>query len=275
MSMRLIVNADDYGRTVAVSQGVRNAHLFGIVTSTTCMMNLPTVVEDIRTALEETPRLGLGVHLVLTSGKPLLPAEQVSSLVAPDGSFHKLDQLLARLDQIDPAQVRAERRTQVEKFVATTGHPPTHLDSHHHSSYFTEPLFRGMLELASEYGAGIRLVIPQGNEDSMAGLPDQILTPIKEYAPRLLKEFRPRTPDVFHTSFYDQMATREELLRLINTLQPGASEIMCHPGYADPILLAGSAYARQRESELAILTNPEIRQVIHVRGIQLISFAQL
>jgi predicted glycoside hydrolase/deacetylase ChbG (UPF0249 family) len=108
MSIRLIVNSDDYGRTAAVSQGVRNAHLFGIVTSTTCMMNMPTVVDDIHTAMKEAPRLGMGVHLVLTSGQPLLPAAQVPSLVAPDGSFLKLDQFLARLDQIDPVQVMAE-----------------------------------------------------------------------------------------------------------------------------------------------------------------------
>ena len=275
MSKRLIVNSDDYGRTAAVSQGVRNAHLFGIVTSTTCMMNMPTVVEDIRTALKETPRLGMGVHLVLTSGQPLLPAAQVPSLVAPDGSFLKLDQLLARLGQIDPAQVRAEWRTQIELFVATTGRAPTHLDSHHHSSYFTEPFFRTMLELAREYGAGIRLVIAQGDEDKLTGLPTEDLTPIQEYAPRLLREFKPKTPDIFHASFYDEMATKDELLRLISSLQTGTSEIMCHPGYADPILLAGSIYARQRESELAVLTDPAIRQAIQARGIELISFAQL
>ena len=275
MSIRLIVNSDDYGRTAAVSQGVRNAHLFGIVTSTTCMMNMPSVVEDIRTAMQDAPRLGLGVHLVLTSGQPLLPVAQVPSLVAPDGSFLKLDQFLARLGQIDPAQVMAEWQAQIERFVATTGRAPTHLDSHHHSSYFTEPLFRGMLELARAYAAGIRLVIAQGDEDSMAGLPTEILTPIQEYAPRLLKEFKPKTPDVFHASFYDEMATKAELLRLINGLGPGTAEIMCHPGYADSILLAGSVYARQRESELAVLTDPEVRQAIEARGIQLISFAQL
>ena len=275
MSMRLIVNADDYGRTAAVSRGARNAHLFGIVTSTTCMMNMPSVVDDIRTALAESPHMGLGVHLVLTSGKPLLPADRVSSLASADGSFHKLDQLLARLEQIDPFQAKAEWRAQIERFVAAAGRPPTHLDSHHHSSYFTEPLFRGMLELAREYGAGIRLVIAQGGDDSMAGLPDKNLAPIREYAPRLLNEFKPRTPDVFCASFYDKMATKEELLRLIHGLQPGTAEIMCHPGYADPTLLAGSTYASQRESELAVLTDPEIRQAIKARGIELISFAQL
>jgi predicted glycoside hydrolase/deacetylase ChbG (UPF0249 family) len=275
MTIRLIVNSDDYGRTAAVSQGVRNAHLFGIVTSTTCMMNMPTVVDDIRTALQETPRLGMGVHLVLTSGQPLLPPEQVPSLVAPDGSFHKLDQLLACLEQIDPAQVQAEWHAQVERFVAAAGRAPTHLDSHHHSSYFTEPLFRGMLELAREYDAGIRLVTAQGDDDSLDGLPDEVAAPIREYAPRMLREFKPRTPDIFLASFYDEMATKAELLRLVDSLQPGTAEIMCHPGYADSILLAGSVYARQRESELAILTDPTVRQAIQARGIELISFAQL
>lgn len=275
MSLRLIVNADDYGRTAAVAQGVRNAHLFGIVTSTTCMMNMPTVVDDIRAAMQEAPNLGMGVHLVLTSGQPVLPANRVDSLVDPDGSFHKLDQFLARLDQIDPGQAKAEWRAQIERFAATTGQAPTHLDSHHHASYFTEPLFRGMLELAAEYGSGIRLVIAEGHEDSMAGLPTEVLTPIQEFAPRLLKEFKPKTPDVFHASFYDEMATKDELLRLMAGLEAGTAEIMCHPGYADVTLLSGSTYARQRESELAILTDPEVRQVIQARGIELISFAQL
>lgn len=275
MSIRLIVNADDYGRTPAVSQGVRNAHLFGVVRSTTCMMNMPSAVEDIRIALEEAPQLGLGVHLVLTSGKPLLPAEQVSSLLTPDGSFYKLEQFQSHLEQIDPIQVKAEWRAQIERFVAAAGRPPTHLDSHHHSSYFTEPLFRGMLELAQEYGTGIRQGFAQGDDDSLAGLPAEILAPVREFAPRLLKEFKPKTADVFHASFFGERATKGELMRLIHVVETGTAELMCHPGYADPILLAGSTYAQQREAELAILTDPEVRQAIERRGIELISFAQL
>jgi predicted glycoside hydrolase/deacetylase ChbG (UPF0249 family) len=120
-----------------------------------------------------------------------------------------------------------------------------------------------MLELAQEYGAAIRRV--------MAGTQ----TPIEEYAPRLMKEFKPRTPDFFCASFYDEDATKAELLRLIESLKPGTTEIMCHPGYADTVLLAGSVYARQRERELAILTDPEVRAAIQSRGIVLISFAEL
>ena len=74
---RLIVNADDYGRTRGVSAGIREAHLHGIVTSTTAMMNFPGVQADLARACDDCPQLGLGVHLVLTAGRPLRPAENV------------------------------------------------------------------------------------------------------------------------------------------------------------------------------------------------------
>ena len=66
MTIRLIVNADDYGRSANVSRGIRDSYLNGILTSTTCMMNMPTVAEDIKIAQHETPDLGMGVHLVLS-----------------------------------------------------------------------------------------------------------------------------------------------------------------------------------------------------------------
>ncbi|MEK7278341.1 MAG: ChbG/HpnK family deacetylase, partial [Chloroflexota bacterium] len=87
MTKQLIVNADDYGRTPSVSGGIRHAHLRGVVTTTTAMMNMPSVENDIRLALEECPNLCLGVHLVLTAGRPVLPPERVPSLAASDGGF--------------------------------------------------------------------------------------------------------------------------------------------------------------------------------------------
>ena len=68
---KLIINSDDYGRSPEISRGIREAHLRGVVTSTTCMMNIPTTADDVGVALKETPNLGMGVHLVLTMGKPL------------------------------------------------------------------------------------------------------------------------------------------------------------------------------------------------------------
>ena len=86
---RLIVNSDDYGRTPEISRGIREAHLQGVVTSTTCMMNIPTTAEDIAVALRETPALGLGVHLVLTMGKPISTPDTVASITNENGYFLK------------------------------------------------------------------------------------------------------------------------------------------------------------------------------------------
>jgi predicted glycoside hydrolase/deacetylase ChbG (UPF0249 family) len=275
MTTRLIINSDDYGRSANVSRGIRHAHLHGVVTSTTCMMNMPTVVADIQIALKETPNLGMGVHLVLTAGKPLLPAEQVSALIQPGGSFLTLGELIFRCPTFPGAEVKAEWRAQIEKFIAAAGKKPTHLDSHHHSSYFTPALFQAMLELAQEYDCAIRLPVSQDEDGSMTGLPEELLAPILEHAPNLIQQFQPRRPDAFFASFYDDMASKDELIKIISNLGTGTYEIMCHPGYADSDLIASSGYAIQRDFEREILTNPDVLDFIKKHKIELINFAQL
>jgi chitin disaccharide deacetylase len=275
MTTRLIINSDDYGRSANVSRGIRHAHLHGIVTSTTCMMNMPTVVEDLQIALQETPNLGLGVHLVLTAGQPLLPADQVPSITRPDGAFLSLSALTARCSTFAIREVKAEWTAQIEKFVATTGKKPTHLDSHHHSSYFTPAMFQAMLELARDYACAIRLPVSQDEDGSLTGLPSELSVPLVEHAPKLLRQFQPRHADAFFASFYDETATKAYLLNIIASLKDGVYEIMCHPGYADPELIASSGYAVQRDREREIVTDPEVLAEIKKRKIELINFAQL
>jgi len=276
MSIRLIINSDDYGRTADISRGIRDAHLRGLVTSTTAMMNMPTAAEDVKIAVNETPGLGLGVHLVLTAGKPLLASEKVRALTSPAGSFLSLGALIQNAASIDPAEAKAEWRAQIEKFIAAAGRKPTHLDSHHHSSYFTPGLFQSMLELAQEYDTAIRLPLAQAPAATLDGIPNSLAAPMQEAAPRLLAQFQPRSTNTFFATFYDKGATREELLRILDSLpESGTFEIMCHPGYVDEAFARESVYAWQRKTEFEILTDPQMRAEIEKRNIRLISFAQL
>jgi predicted glycoside hydrolase/deacetylase ChbG (UPF0249 family) len=271
----LIINSDDYGRTPEISRGIRESHLHGVVTSTTCMMNIPTTPADIAIALRETPNLGLGVHLVLTAERPLLSSEKLKTITNEDGDFLKLAALISKIDQIDVDEVKAEWNAQIKLFIKSAGRKPTHLDSHHHSSYFSPALFRAMLELAKEYDCAIRLPVVYGS-DEMAGLPAELIGPIKEYAPKLISEFNPRRPNAFFASFYDELATREELHKILEEIQEdGTFEIMCHPGYVDNAFAKESSYNKQRETELKILTDPAIKQAIEANGIELITFANL
>ena len=264
---QLIINSDDYGRTPEISRGIREAHLHGVVTSTTCMMNIPTTAEDIAVALKETPALGLGVHLVLTMGRPVVAPEGESSLTDENGNFFKNAQLQNRLPSLNIDQVKREWRAQIEAFLSAAGRRPTHLDSHHHSSYFSPELFRAMLELAREYDCAIRL--------PFTGDISSELEETNQRVPELIKEFNPRHPDRFVVDFYDQHATYEELLNVINNLPDGRTEIMCHPGYTDDAFAQESVYNNQRDRELKILTDPSIKAAIEANGIQLITFADL
>ncbi len=276
MSIRLIINSDDYGRTADISRGIRDARLRGLVTSTTAMMNMPTAEEDVRIAAAETPSLGLGVHLVLTSGKPLLSPEKLPSLTTSEGGFLSLGALIQNAASLDPAEAKSEWRTQIEKFIAAAGRKPTHLDSHHHSSYFTPGLFQSMLELAQEYDTAIRLPLAQTPAATLDGIPDSLAAPMLEAAPHLLAQFQPRSTDAFFATFYDDGATHEELLRILNSLpETGTFEIMCHPGYVDEAFARESSYAWQRKTEFDILTNPLARAEIERRGIQLVNFSNL
>jgi chitin disaccharide deacetylase len=276
MTLRLIINADDYGRTPDISRGIRDAHLHGLVTSSTVMMNMPPAAHEVKAAVEETPRLGLGVHLVLTTGKPLLPAAKIPGLTTPEGRFHKLDEFVSLAASLNLEEVKAEWRAQIEAFMAAAGKKPTHLDSHHHSSYFTPGLFQAMLELAREYDLPIRLPIAHNTGKNIEGLPEELSPSLLEFAPKLLEECQPNSPDAFFASFYDNYATRGEFLRILGILpKNGIFEIMCHPGYVDEAFAKESSYAFQRQVELEILTDPAMRKEVERRGIQLISFAQL
>lgn len=265
---RLIINSDDYGRTPEISRGIRESHLRGVVTSTTCMMNIHSTADDLIIALKETPKLSLGVHLVLTMGEPLMPREMVPSIVDANGKHFKYDPFIENIPNLNLEEVKTEWRTQIERFIHVTGRKPTHLDSHHHSSYFSPALFRSMLEMAKEYECPIRYPLVTGDTSR------EFAETVKQ-TPALLQEFNTRHPDVFFVNFYDETATKENLLNIINNLPDGISEIMCHPGYVDEAFARESTYNFQRERELEVLTDPEIRQAIEAQGIQLATFADL
>ena len=270
----LIINADDYGRTPGVSQGIREAHRRGIVTSTTALMNMPGIEEDLRIAMKETPDLGLGVHLVLTSGAPLLPATELDSVTGGREKFPALEDFIRSLPGVDPDQAAAEWDLQIRKFVSLTGRNPDHLDSHHHVSFFTEALFEKFLLLARQYRCAIRIPYPcqSGNCD---GLPEEFCTTARDFVPRLTRKNTVAKPDWFVGTFYDEQATYEQLLQIIDRLESGVSEIMCHPGYADQALLDGSAYNRPREREIEILTTDSLRVTLEEYGVRLIHFGDL
>ena len=249
---RLIVNADDFGRTPGIVSGTLDAHRNGIVTSATAMVLEPAAADGIREARARTPRLDLGLHVVLTGGgEPATRPETLPSL-APGGRFARdADALPARLD---PGEIQREVDAQVALFEHLAGRPPSHLDSHHHSARHpdVEPVFAAA---AARLGVPARASTPAGRDRLRAG--------------------GVRTPDVFVEAFYGEGATLGNLLALLEGLPEGTTELMCHPGYPDERLVRESRYARERGREVEVLSAPEVRAALSRLAIELVPFSAL
>ena len=277
MSIRLIVNADDYGHTAGVSAGIREAHLHGLISSTSVMMNRPAAPRALMDAARSCPKLGIGVHLVLTSGRPLSDPADIPSLVTPEGFFRREEPFIAHLPDLDPAQVWTEWNAQVEQFIRITGHAPDHLDSHHHSSYFTPALFGGMLQLASKLGCAIRR--PNWPRWDDAEMPAPYTPASIREMETLMEKVQPRTTAGFIGDFYDEGVSHSHLLEILAAIAAGhygdTVEIMSHPALVDDELRSTSVYNERRAQEREILEDPRALSFLQSHGVERISFADL
>jgi predicted glycoside hydrolase/deacetylase ChbG (UPF0249 family) len=252
LARRLIVNADDFGRAEGIDRGVIRAHREGIITSTTLMTNAPSTKHAARLA-QQTPSLDVGVHLVLTYGRPLGDPGRLRSIVREDGSFPRPSELLAR--DVDRYEALHEYRAQFARARELVGREPTHVDSHHwvhdHAA-----LSWALSELARETGAAARSHDPKQRD---------------EYRAKGV-----RTPDRFIRAFqHEGHVDLVSLLAILDGLGDGVSELMCHPGERDVELEATSAYAKLRPVELATLVDPRVREALSRDAIVLTTFADL
>lgn len=247
---RLIVNADDLGRTAGVDRGIVKAHRSGIVTSASLMVNHAEASEAPALA-RENPDLGVGLHVAFTGGPPTLPPEQVPSLVDASG---RLPASAAGLAAAEPRHLLAEARAQLRRFRELMGREPTHLDSHHHAHRLPAVL-EALVTLAWDAGLPVRSVS-------------------RDMRQRFRREGIP-TPDEFVEEFHGAGASLEGLIRILGGLGVGTAELMCHPAIVDDALRAESRYVEPREAELSALTHLEVRQVVQAAGIQLIHYGAL
>lgn len=253
--MDLIVNADDFGYTPGVTRGIVRAHREGIVTATTMMANAPDS-EGAGRAARENDALDVGVHLVFTYGRPVLPPARVPSLLADRAKFWPVEDLMRR-GQPTADEALAEGRAQFAKVRELIGREPTHIDTHHWV-HDLPALEDAVLALAKETGAAARA--HDGRQRARfrdAGI---------RTTDRFVREYQ-------HTG---KIGT-ERLLQLLEVLaeDSGTIELMCHPGEPDEALLSGSSYAAERGVELDALTDASVKDSVRRLGISLVDFRSL
>lgn len=281
MTRTLIVNADDLGMSDGINRGILEAHGSGIVTSATVMTNMPAARRGIESALHEAPDLGLGLHINVTQGRPVLPPQKVPSLVRADGTFLSVPQGVALADRWSVHDIEAEVTAQFERFVAYAGRLPDHLDAHQLVSTVSVPCRAVLLSVAARYdlplrrgrttwfGPFERLFRERSARPKMLGpVLDGLPRPWRQ---RPMGERTPRCTDGLELGFYGRGATIERLLRILDGLPVGVTELVCHPGRSD---FENDVYG-YREAELAVLTDPRVVARIVEAKIELASFADL
>lgn len=242
MLTQLIINADDFGYSPAINYGIIEAFKKGVVTSTTLMVNMPGAAHAAALALDNK-ELGVGIHLVLTCGKPI--SQLVPTLIKSDGSFTTFDQII---ENGSVSEIEEEFKKQMETFVSY-GLRPTHIDSHHHV-HAHNLIFPIVEKLAIRWGLPIRKI-----------------TKNKGFANQL------DMVDYFDHTFYGDNLNNQVLIDSINKITSfETAEIMCHPGFLDEAVCLGSSYNIQRIKEWSILTSPEIKMAIEQKKIVLSTY---
>ena len=216
MAKYLIVNADDFGYTERVTQGITEAHKSGIVTSTSLMVDADYAVQAAELA-KKYKKLGLGLHFVLK----------------------------------DEKNVKNELGEQFKRFCELTGEQPTHIDSHQHTH-----LDDKNKEIFVEFAKKHKIPLRQNSEAIYNG---------NFYGHSYDENWN-------HHPLHENIGL-DNLKRIIQKLPSGITELCCHPGHFTPEL--NDPYNKEREIELAILTDPSIMLLIKELNIRLINFAEI
>lgn len=278
---RLIVNADDFGLTSGVNRAVVELHRSGALTSATLMARAAATEEAIGLA-QATPTLGVGCHVVLVDGEPLLPPEELPTLGDPvSGRLHATLGVFLRkllLGGIRSEEIQAEASAQITA-LAGRGLHLTHIDTHKHTHMFPQVL-RPVLRAAR--AAGIHRVRnpfePVWSLRATPGAPllrhVQVHLLRKLYYPafvRIVAEEGFTTTDgslgVLATGTLDAVTIRS----LLRRMPEGNWEMVTHPGYND----ADLTRARTRLLASREIEREALAQTAALDALERVSFAGL
>ena len=259
-----IITADDFGLHPAVNEAVEVAHRTGVLTATSLMVGAPAAQDAARRA-RTLPELHVGLHLTLADGQAVLPRREIPDLVDADNRFH--DDMVGAgwrffaLPRVR-AQLAAEIRAQFAAF-ATLGLALDHLDAHKH--FHLHPT---VLSLAVRIGRdfGLQAVRVPAEPGLMS---TRVLSPwLALMRARLRRAGIASNDQIFGLA--DSGAMNEErLLRIVQALPAGVTEIYLHPATASGSSIAASMPDYRHREELSALLSPAVRGALADPTIQL------
>lgn len=285
---KLILNADDFGATRGVNDGIIRAHRDGILSSATLMAG-GAAFDDAVAQAKANPSLGIGCHLVLVGEKCVSEPASIPSLADADGQLPtSLPAFVARVTSgaIRGDDIARELRAQIEK-IRAAGIEPTHVDTHKHTH--AHPRVMEMVcRVAKELGISrIRKPVEDlgdswsSTESGRAASATQVVAAavVKTIGPSFratAEKYGMSFPDSFRGLAATGRIDEATLTQIIRTLEDGTTEIMLHPGLSDDDLKkTGTRLLMHRELEMNALLDEGVRRAIAECGVRIITYREL
>ena len=278
MTKYLIVNADDFGLTSGVNRGILDCHQAGSVSNASLMVNTPAVHEAVDIA-RSNPRLGVGLHLNLTLGRPLNSPDDVPSLTGKDGCFFSRSRCERRLvlGLLTKGDIEREFNAQVERF-NSYGLPMTHIDSHQHVHIFPR-----VFDIVAEYCRknDLPLRIPWRWKGPRLGLRRRLRIQLRDLLVfrNVRKWDKAVKTNAGFGSIFDLVETpesivRESYLNFLKKLQDSPFELLVHPALVDEELKRLTKISEFSLREHQVLARFSLGLKAGFRGFRLVSYAE-
>lgn len=275
---RAIVSADDFGLSIAVNDGIEQAHREGLLSTASLMVAGDAAADAVRRA-RAMPRLRVGLHLVVIEGPAVLPPADIAALVDAAGQFPS-DQLGLGLryafSRAARAQLTREIAAQFRAFAATSL-PLDHANAHKHM-HLHPVVGRLMIETGRAHGLrALRVPAEPARVMTALGVPQGPGARALLAWTRLLRAQARRagvvTNDHAFGIAWSGGMTEARVLRLIPHLPAGVSEIYFHPAAARDVLLDRLMPGYDHAGEMAALMSPALRAAVAAAGIQPVTYA--
>lgn len=269
---RLIVNADDFGRSASINQAVIRAHREGILTTASLMVNEAAGEEAVALAREH-PNLGVGLHLTLLCGHSALPGERIPGLVNASGEFTNNPASAGFryfFQRSLRAQLRREIHAQFQRFRATRL-PLDHVNGHLHL-HLHPTVFRILMADAAQLGIKhLRLTFDPfrlnlrlaSGQLAYRALHAAIFHPLSARARPALAQRGIRHTEAVFGLLQNARVDEPYVTRLLPHLPAGDSELYSHPSL------------NEFRNEFDALISPTVKEQVRQLGIKLIRYQDL
>lgn len=150
--MKIIINADDFGRSISRNEAVAESIRHGFCTQATIMVNMEHTEHAADLAHKEGFSDRVGLHINVTAGRPLTAALCANELYCKDSCLicSAPHEKIRKIGLGNILCLRTELRAQIEKYFSL-GFTLRHIDSHNWM-HLNLPAWLALAPLLKEYG---------------------------------------------------------------------------------------------------------------------------